>query len=179
MTSTRGSDQLLLGEWACLGILCAAPAHGFAVAARLKPSGDVGRVWALSRALTYRALEQLTRRGYVVPVGEEPGRAGGNRTILAPTHTGRAQLLHWLTTPVIHLRDMRSELLVKLVLCDVCDVDNRTLLHQQHQHVSALVAAIDEQIAAQPDDVVLRWRAEASHAALRFVTHLLDRAPTA
>ena len=60
-----GEDQLLPGEWACLGILYAAPAHGFAIAARLKPHGDVGRVWSLSRALTYRSLEQLTVRGYV------------------------------------------------------------------------------------------------------------------
>ena len=32
---------MLLGEWACLGILAEAPAHGFAVAARLKPDGDI------------------------------------------------------------------------------------------------------------------------------------------
>ena len=54
------------GEWACLGASCIpAPTHGFAIAARLKPDGDVGRVWSLSRALTYRSLEQLAIRGYV------------------------------------------------------------------------------------------------------------------
>ena len=36
-------QQLLLGEWACLGILYSAPTHGFAIAARLTPNGDVGR----------------------------------------------------------------------------------------------------------------------------------------
>src|SRR4029079_1680299 len=73
-------QQLLLGEWACLGILYAGPSHGFAIAARLKPTGDVGRVWSMSRALTYRSLDQLVARGYVHAVGEEPGIAGGNRT---------------------------------------------------------------------------------------------------
>ena len=63
--SRSAPDALLLGEWACLGVLYAGPAHGFAVAARLKPAGDVGRVWSLSRPLTYRSLDQLAGRGYV------------------------------------------------------------------------------------------------------------------
>ena len=56
---SRPRDQPLLGEWACLGIIYPTPTHGFAVAARLKPAGDVGRVWSLSRPLTYRCLELL------------------------------------------------------------------------------------------------------------------------
>jgi hypothetical protein len=64
---------------------------GFAIAARLKPSGDVGRVWSLSRPLTYRSIEQLTKFEFIEAVGEERGIAGGNRTILAATRTGRAQ----------------------------------------------------------------------------------------
>src|SRR4051794_24394881 len=101
----RADDELLLGEWACLGILYAGPSHGFAIASRLKPSGDIGRVWSLTRPLTYRALEQLEARGYVHPVGEEPGIAGGNRTILAATRLGRSRLRSWVRTPVGHLRD--------------------------------------------------------------------------
>ena len=61
-----------MGEWACLGILATGRAHGFAVAARLKPTGDVGRVWSMSRPLTYRALDQLAAQGLIRPVGEEP-----------------------------------------------------------------------------------------------------------
>ena len=68
---TRGDDQLLLGEWACLGMLYAGPAHGFALSARLRPSGDVGRVWSLSRPLVYRSLEQLTARDLVRAKGED------------------------------------------------------------------------------------------------------------
>lgn len=88
--SRQRADQLLLGEWACLGILNRAPGHGFAIAARLKPDGDVGRVWSMSRALTYRSLDQLAARGLVEPIAEEPGIAGGQRTILATTAAGRA-----------------------------------------------------------------------------------------
>ena len=165
--------QLLLGEWACLGILYPAPTHGFAIAARLKPGGDIGRVWSLSRALTYRSLDQLTQRGFVQPVGEEPGIAGGNRTILAATRTGRAQLRKWLATPVAHLRDLRSELLLKLLIADLCDIDISPMLVAQRRHIVGLAAAISSQIDGESGDVVALWRSESADAALRF----LDRLP--
>ncbi len=167
-------QQLLLGEWACLGILYPAPSHGFAVAADLKPEGEIGRVWSLSRALTYRSLDQLAIRGLVHAVGEEPGIAGGNRTILAATRSGRAQLRRWLATPVAHLRDLRSELLLKLVIAERCHIDVADMLSLQRVQIVELCRAIDEHVAAEPDDVVTLWRSESSHAALRF----LDRLPT-
>ncbi len=171
--SRATQQQLLLGEWACLGILYPAPSHGFAIAARLKPGGDVGRVWSLSRALTYRSLVQLADRGYVHAVGEEPGIAGGNRTILAATRSGRAQLRKWLDTPVAHFRDLRSELLLKLVIADLCGIAIGDMLDRQHAHIEAMAAAM----AAQVDDdaavdVVDVWRQEASQAALRFLRRL-------
>lgn len=164
--------QLLLGEWACLGILYSVPTHGFAIAARLKPGGDVGRVWSLSRALTYRSLEQLAVRGYIQPVGEEPGIAGGNRTILAATRTGRAQLRKWLATPVVHLRDLRSELLLKLIIADICDIDVSDMLERQHARITDMADAISAQIEQDPGDVVALWRSESSDAALRFLDRL-------
>ena len=178
---------LLLGEWACLGIIYPAPTHGFAVAAHLKPAGDIGRVWSLSRALTYRSLEQLASRDYIRPIGEEPGIAGGNRTILAATRTGRAQLRTWLGTPVAHLRDLRSELLLKLILAEHCGVDMEPMLLQQRAHIEQMAAAITAQSdptaqsgsaatssPAAPTDVVALWRSESSNAALRFVDRLLS-----
>src|SRR6186713_948812 len=158
-------DQLLLGEWACLGILYSGPAHGFAIAARLKPEGDVGRVWSLSRALTYRSLEQLGIRGFVRAVAEEPGIAGGNRTILAATRTGRAQLRKWLATPVAHPRD----LLLKLVIADLCDIDVSEMLQMQRQRIVETCAALEAQVALDPDDVVALWRTESTSAAVRFL----------
>ncbi len=169
----RTNDQLLLGEWACLGVLYPEPTHGFAIAARLKPGGDVGRVWSLSRALTYRSLDQLAVRGYLQPVGEEPGIAGGNRTILAASRTGRAQLRKWLATPVAHLRDLRSELLLKLIIAEICGIDVSQMLEAQHIHIVQMADAIARNIEANPGDVVALWRVESANAALRF----LERAP--
>ena len=166
-------QQLLLGEWACLGILYPGPTHGFAIAARLKPGGDVGRVWSLSRALTYRSLEQLANRRYIQVVGEEPGTAGGNRTILAATRSGRAQLRKWLNTPVAHFRDLRSELLLKLIVADLCDVAIGDMLDRQRAHIEDMAEAFALQVGVdEPVDVVDLWRQESSQAALRFLERL-------
>lgn len=174
VTVARSTDQLLLGEWACLGILYPRPTHGFAIAARLKPGGDVGRVWSLSRALTYRSLDQLAIRNYLQPVGEEPGLAGGNRTILAATRTGRARLRKWLDTPVVHLRDLRSELLLKLIIADNCEIDVTSMLDRQRALISELSESITAHLGAEPGDVVALWRSESSNAALRFLDRLPD-----
>ena len=171
--SRTTEQKLLLGEWACLGILYPAPTHGFAIAARLKPGSDIGRVWSLSRPLTYRSLDQLSSRGFVRAVGEEPGIAGGNRTILAATRRGRAALRKWLGTPVSHLRDLRSELLLKLVLADQCGVDVSSMLVEQRVQISAIADALaDQSNGGGPVDVVALWRTESSRAALRFLDHL-------
>lgn len=162
----RAAGELLLGEWACLGILAAGPAHGFAVAKRLAPDGDIGRVWSISRALTYRALDQLSVRGYVQAVGQEPGTAGGTRTMLALTRSGRAELRRWLVTPTRHLRDLRSELLLKLVLADANGVDTSELLHRQRIAVAAIA---ESRAAIEHGDVVALWRRESANAALRFL----------
>lgn len=170
----RTDEKLLLGDWACLGILYQRPVHGFAIAARLKPGGDIGRVWSLSRPLTYRSLDQLTACGYIHPIAEERGIAGGNRTILAATRQGRAALRTWLRTPVEHLRDLRSELLLKLVLAEQCGIDLTEMLAGQRERIASISAAHHAHVADSSGrpDVVALWRDEASEAALRFIDKL-------
>lgn len=181
MPSTREVREPLLGEWACLGVLYAAPAHGWAVAKRLHPGGDIGRIWHLSRPLTYRALDQLTDRGWIAAVGEEPGDAGPNRTILGVTRAGRAQFRRWLATPVPHLRDLRSALLLKLVFAAEHDIDvtdmlarQRALIDDQARSLAAGAAGVG---GPAGDDVVKLWRIEATSAAQRFLDRV-DRPRT-
>jgi hypothetical protein len=123
--------------------------------------------------LTYRSLDQLAARGFIQPIRSERGIAGGNRTILAATRTGRAQLRKWLQTPVPHLRDLRSELLLKVVIADMCDIDITAMLHQQHAHILSLAEVLADPEPNADDDVVALWRAESSLGALRFVERLL------
>lgn len=170
-----------LGEWACLGILYGEPAHGWAVARRLRPDGDIGRIWTLSRGLTYRSLDQLAARGWVQPIAEEPGDAGPNRTILAATRRGRARFRTWVATPVDHLRDLRSELLLKLVFADRIALDTSGLLAAQAVIVDRQAERLagggtQDGPAGRDHDVVALWRIEATAAAQRFIARLSSSA---
>ena len=172
MSRERRSDsELLLGEWACLGIVAQEPTHGFAVAARLTTDGDIGRIWSLSRPLTYRALDHLVTVGYLEAVREEHGVAGGSRTILRITRTGRTELKRWLAAPSIHLRDLRSEFLLKLALADQLEVDTRVLIKKQKDIVAAVVKKLRAQ-SRTSDDLVTAWRIEAAEGARRFLDQL-------
>ena len=170
--------DLLLGEWAVLGVLYSAPTHGFAIATQLAPGAEVGRIWSVSRPLVYRSLDQLTTRGFVHQVGDEPGAAGPSRTILAATRTGRARLRTWLQTPVDHLRDLRSELLLKIVLADRCGIDLTEMLVAQRRRIETQAAILATE-REQSGDVTAMWRYEASQAGLRFLDELGRRAEQA
>ncbi len=186
-TAHSDTDHLLLGEWACLGILYRAPSHGFAIAAELKPDAEIGRIWSLSRPLTYRSLDQLMQRGLIEPRGEEPGIAGGNRTVLSITRAGRAALRRWVQTPVEHIRDLRSELLLKIAFATTNQIEIGDMLIAQHEHIETVIAGLEhaldttdtsdsgttpEPAAAGGPDVVLLWRYESATAALRFFERL-------
>jgi DNA-binding PadR family transcriptional regulator len=172
-----GTDDLLLGEWACLAILVRGRAHGYDVSLQLAKDSSIGRVWTLSRPLTYRSLDQLTQRGLIAPIREERGLAGGNRTILAPTSKGRARLRRWLRQPVEHLRDVRSELLVKLLLCDLVGADTRPLLEAQRDRFAPMAAALAAPPTQAVVDPVTAWRDESSRAVLRFLDRMLATTP--
>jgi DNA-binding PadR family transcriptional regulator len=173
MTSPR--HDLLLGEWACLGVLYREPSHGFAVAAQLRSDAEIGRIWSLSRPLTYRALDQLADRGLVRQAGSEPGDAGPNRTVLSITRTGRSRLRTWLQTPVEHLRDLRSELLLKIVLAERCEIPIDDMLEEQRRRLEDQATALEPMAIAADGSVVdpvALWRYEATCAGVRFLTRL-------
>lgn len=176
MSRTR-QPGLLLGEWACLGALVHQRAHGFAVAKRLAPDGDIGRVWTMSRPLTYRALDILVLQGMVRAVAELPGTAGSNRVVLAATPKGRAELKVWLRTPVTHLRDIRGELLLKLVLTDAIGDNPGKLVDGQLAIFRSLREGLGQPARRKADvgDPVAAWRRENATAAVRFMTSLQSR----
>lgn len=170
----RRGDELLVGEWAALGVVCARPTHGFALAARLTPTGDLGRVWSMSRALAYRCVDQLLARGLIEVVGEQPGAAGGPRTMLGATADGCRRLNQWLGAPVPHLRDYRSELLLKILISRENGVDPRPMLSAQRTHTVTLALALDGADKTARTDPVAVWRRESVASALRFIDQTLE-----
>lgn len=172
---TVSDRPLLLGEWACLGILAETPAHGYTVAQRLAPNGDIGRIWSVSRSLTYRAIDHLLHRDLIGELREERGLAGGVRTLLRPTPRGRRVLKTWLSRPVEHLRDVRADLLVKLQLCRNLGVDARPLLEAQRASFAPLATSLratDARAEFDPDPVAV-WRHQYSMATMRFLDEMV------
>lgn len=164
--------RLSLSELAVLALLAQRATHGFALSRDLAPDGVIGKVWTVPRPRVYRAIHRLTELGLVEPVVTEPSDTGPARTVVAATADGREAIDRWLSEPVAHLRDMRSELLLKLVLCHRAGIDTQELLVAQRRRFSPLVerlTATAEQ-ATGTDRLIATWRAGSARA----FTNILD-----
>lgn len=164
------APSLSLTEWVVLGVIGERPAHGFAVSALTSDEGDLGQVWRIPRPAIYRALGRVEAAGLVAAEGVEPGR-GPQRTIYAITPPGREALETWLRTPVRHVRDVRSHLLMKLALLARAGHDPADLLVRQRAVLEPIVAAI--RLEPSPgegfDAILLAWRRATASAALSFL----------
>jgi DNA-binding PadR family transcriptional regulator len=167
--------ELSIADWVVLGLVAEEPTHGWPVVRALRADGPVGRVWTVPRPIVYRSLSTLTADGYLEECGEDTKSQGPQRTILRATRRGRAALKKWLETPVEHVRDVRTELLVKLALLARADQPSSRLVERQIEHLVPVVAAVSKQPAGEQFDLVLaRWRKEQALAVDRFLRSLLD-----
>jgi DNA-binding PadR family transcriptional regulator len=159
-----------LPEWLVLTLLTQQPAHGFAVAQLTAKSGDLGRIWQVPKAVVYRAMGRLLHAGLITPEATEPG-LGPQRTRYAATPRGHAAAERWLRTPVGHVRDLRSELLLKLALLNRAGADPAALLQAQRRTLEPLVAALESRRTDSQgfDATLLAWRRANAAAALDFV----------
>lgn len=159
------------GEWAILGLLSEQPRHGFALARLLAPEGEIGKVWALPKPLVYRAVATLAERGLSVPAGEERGERGPHRTLHAATPAGVEALRAWLASPVDHLRDVRSLLMLKLALLARVGGDPGPLLDAQRDRLAPLVSALEARLATAEafEHTLLLWRLESARGVVRFL----------
>lgn len=172
--------ELAPGEWSVLALLADAPAHGWALAEAMSREGEIGRVWAVGRPLVYRALELLEGRGLIEPVGTERGARGPNRALFKATRDGREELARWLSEPVDHVRDVRSLLLLKLVLLERAGLDNQPLLEAQRELTVAAVEALEARLRRSigTEHVFVLFRLETTRSVVRFIDGLLaDRHP--
>ena len=162
--------RLPLAERVCLVLITQKVSHGWALGSMLAPDGEVGRIWTLSRPLTYRAIDGLVDKGLITRTGQAAGR-GRDRVLLAPTAPGRRVAQKWLDEPVEHLRDVRTELLVKLFLRDRAGLDNEPLLARQAELFEPAIDALTS--THRDDDLVDLWRRESARAVRRFLDQAL------
>jgi DNA-binding PadR family transcriptional regulator len=162
--------SLSLPEWLVLAILGQQPLHGFAVAQLTATGGELGRVWQIPKAVIYRSIGRLLDAGLVTPEGTEPG-LGPQRTVYTATPAGREAAQRWLHTPVAHVRDIRSHLLLKLALLDRAGDDPAGLLGRQREVLEPIARAIEARRARDGgfDATLLAWRRATAVAALEFL----------
>ncbi len=165
-----------LTEWAALGVLCERPAHGWAVAEELKPSGPIGHVYSTTRPLAYRALRQLREAGLVEVRGTISSESGPERTTLGPTRKGRDAYRRWRGGAVNHVRDLRSELMLKLLFHERARLDPAALLVRQVAVLAEIERALGDRLdtSSDFDRTLALWRLTACRGALSFVEGLLD-----
>jgi PadR family transcriptional regulator AphA len=164
------TKQLPFAEFVCLTLITQKISHGWALGDVLAPDGELGRIWSLSRPLTYRAIDGLVDKGLITRTGQAAGR-GRDRVLLAPTPAGRRLARKWLDTPVEHLRDVRIELLVKLSLRERVGLDNAILLAAQQELFAPTIDVLTS--GHVDDDFVDLWRRESARAVRRFLEQAL------
>jgi PadR family transcriptional regulator AphA len=158
-----------------LALLVEQPAHGFALTRLLAEDGEVGQVWTMPRPRVYRALEDLTDAGLIEAVETMPSDRGPARTVFSATQAGSVALEHWLASPVAHVRDARSVLLLKVVLTHRAGRDVRPLAAAQHGVLEQLAVRLAAQLgeAEGARALVLRFRLAQTEAARDYVGALI------
>jgi DNA-binding PadR family transcriptional regulator len=158
-------------EWSVLALLDEGPSHGFAIARAMSEDGEIGKVWSMRRPRVYYSIEALIRQDLVRPGGTVASRSGPDRTVLEVTSDGHRAVAEWLRTPVDHVRDGRSLLLLKLLFLHRRDADPRILLTAQRERFESIAERLQTAVseASGFDQTLLRWRLENATAALRFI----------
>lgn len=155
-----------LAEHACLVLVAQGTSHGWAVGTLLAPSGELGRVFTLSRPLTYRAVDGLVQQGLVRR--KEGSGSTRDPAVLTPTAAGRRATLAWLDSPVDHIRDVRVELMLKLLLRQRGGLPLEPLLSAQLEALP-----FEQLLRSDDDDLVAVWRREQARAVQAFLERAL------
>jgi DNA-binding PadR family transcriptional regulator len=173
---SAGAHKLSLTEGLVLCLVRERPTYGLVLAGLLAPDGSLGRIWSIPKAMVYYALQQLELFGLIRMSKEQRTSQGPARSIYKITPAGRAAAETWLDRPVGHVRDVRSELMVKLALNERAGVDSRPLVRAQLAGLGPVAAALDDRLRAAEgfEYTLVLWRHEAMTATMQFLTFLAE-----
>ena len=151
-----------------LALVVHTPRHGWAIHEELSPTGEIGRAWTLSRQLVYRAIDTLVEDGLVKRATPKDG-GGADKVIISPTAAGKRTAMQWLDSPVTHLRDVRTELVLKVMLREKMKLPLDSFLEAQHVIFDPLIASINKDASDSPVNL---WRRESANAVKRYLSRL-------
>jgi DNA-binding PadR family transcriptional regulator len=161
---------LSLNEFAVLTVLGEEPRHGFAVARELQRDAPLGTIWRVARPQVYRSVDKVVGLGLATLGPAEPGD-GPERHVATLTPEGRATVEQWAVEPVERLRQLRSELLFKLLACRRLGLDGATLIERQSAVIATISHHLADELATTHDDrrIALLWRQASADAAEAFL----------
>jgi len=118
--------------------------------------------------LVYRAIDTLVADGLVKRATPKDG-GGADKVIISPTAAGKRHAEMWLNTPVLHLRDVRTELVVKVMLREQFQLPLQPFVTKQRHVFEPLIDAINKSSSQSPVEM---WRRESASAVKRYLTRL-------
>jgi DNA-binding PadR family transcriptional regulator len=163
-------------EYAILGSLREAPAHGYRVAQRFGSGRELGLLYHLEQSAVYALLHDLEDRGLIAGVHDDNG-ARPPRTLFSITDRGEKHLRSWLILPVEPIRRMRLDFLLKLhFTARENPAEARSLVAAQLTVGERYLDELNAEIAALEPNSLERLIAESKGAAVDgFVTWMRQK----
>ncbi len=161
-------QEISVLEGACLTLVGNGATHGYEIAQHFRPATKLGVIYTVSRPVVYRALDVLVKKKYLAS-SKTTGSRGQLKLILKLTKTGDEIRKDWLNQPVQHIREIRTELLVKLVLRDESALSSQRFLSQQRATLHDVISGL---LRDRDDSEVAVWRREQARAVARFLDEL-------
>ena len=168
-------SQLSLIEATCLALMNQGATHGYDIAKRFHPEGDIGEVFTQTNPVVYRALKSL-EAAKLVKSTDALGVRKQLKFALTVTAEGERVLHSWLNAPAMHIRDLRTEFLVKLHLRELAGLKQKKFIALQR---GALENVLSHLLANSSRSAVAIWRREQARAVARFLDELAgEEAPS-
>jgi molybdopterin-binding protein len=173
---TSQNIQLSLIEATCLALISQGSTHGYDIAKRFHPDGDIGEVFTQTNPVVYRALKALDA-AQLVKSTDALGVRKQLKFSLTMTDEGERVLRSWLNAPAMHIRDLRTEFLVKLHLRELVGMKQRKFIALQRDALDTVLARL---LANSSRSAVAIWRREQARAVSRFLDELAgEESPSA
>ena len=156
---------------ACLALVRCGLQHGYPIAQEFSEEGSVGVVLTATRPVVYRELALLETQGMLAAKADRGVRGQAKKT-LKLTAAGNKALDAWLAEPVHHIRDMRTEFLVKVMMRQKLHMPIATFVAAQRDALANVTHTLGRN---DDDSLVSMWRREQARAVVRFLDELEGR----
>ncbi len=155
----------------CLALIRLGLDHGYPIAQEFAVDGDVGIVLTASRPVVYRELALLESRGLLSSRAGRGVRGQAKKT-LKITPAGNKALDRWLEEPVLHIRDMRTVFLLKVLMRERLNLPIDSFVSQQREALADVTSNLGQ---VREHSLVSAWRREQARAVVRFLDELEGR----